>query len=87
MKKNSIKTDKVKSLTDMIQSCFIYGGADKDSWNFETYIKPYEEKIGKIWFERIYTMSLNDLKNNYEIKHNVYQDSEGCIYNSIVKKS
>ena len=87
MKKNSIKTDKVKSLTDMIHSCFTYGGADKGSWNFKTYIKPHEEIIGKLLFERIFTMCLNDLKNNYEIKHGVYQDSEGCSYNSISKKS
>ena len=76
----------IKSLKDMIQSCHVYGGAEKSTYNFERYILPYREKVGADIFEEIYEDHVQYLKNNFEIQANVYQDSDGLTYNSLVKK-
>lgn len=68
----------------MIDSCFTYGGADRDSWNFTRYIEPYKKELGAE-FDRIYEERLTDLKANYKVLHGVSTDFEGCTYNSLIK--
>lgn len=77
---------KVKSLKSMIVSCYTYGGAEKDSWNYEKYILPYKTELGEKLFEKAYQEEIKRL-SQYEIKHNVYTDSEGCTYNELVLKT
>lgn len=76
--------DNIKSLTDMIKSCYTYGGAEKGSYNYERYIKPYESKLSKLLFEITYTTIMQELKN-YKVVVNVYEDSEGLNYNRLEK--
>lgn len=77
--------DNITSLNSMIESCFTYGGADRDSHNFERYIKPFEIKLGKELFDFTYQNTLYELKENYKVEQNVYTDCEGLNYNSLVK--
>ena len=77
--------EEVKSLKEMIDCCYTYGGADKTSYNYERYVLPYAEKIGKRLFNRVYKEHLQDLMKNYSIKFDVYTDCEGLSYNSLVK--
>lgn len=63
---------------EMINSCLIYGS------NFlgTRYSEPYIEELGK---ERVLEL-YNEQKSDFDkaiVFHNVYKDSEGCIYNSI----
>lgn len=75
-----------EALTSMIKSCFTYGGADKDSWNYNRYITQYQKEFSEEDFNRIYEDTIKDLKENYQIKEYVYIDQEGCSYNELVKK-
>jgi hypothetical protein len=75
--------NKVKSLKEMINSCFTYGGADIESYNFKRYIEPYREAIGEKQFFKEYSKHLEHLKKNATIKTNVYTDYEGCTYNTL----
>ena len=77
--------DYEKALKEMIDSCFTYGGADRTNYNFERYILPYKDKVKD--FNRIYESHLQNLKDNFEIEQNVYTDSEGLSYNSLVNKN
>jgi hypothetical protein len=77
---------RIDALKEMIESCYTYGGADRNSHNFDKYIKKYEDGIGKEMFEKVYEEHLNLLKELYTIQSNVYTDSEGLNYNSLVKK-
>jgi hypothetical protein len=77
---------KITALKKMIESCYTYGGADRNSYNFDKYIKQYESEIGKEMFEKTYTKHLSLLKTQYTIQSNVYTDNEGLNYNSLVKK-
>lgn len=88
--KTSIQTNTengVKQLIEMIDSCFTYGGADKESHNFERYILPYKNRLGARLFNSTYKKRLAELKKDYEIKFNVHTDYEGCSYNSLIKKN
>lgn len=76
---------RIEDLKEMIESCYTYGGADRDTYNFDTYIKKYELEIGKEMFEKTYTEHLSLLKDQYSIQSNVYTDSEGLNYNSLIK--
>lgn len=83
----NIPIDNAQSLRDMVKSCFTYGGADRNSYNFERYILPYKDRFdSEDEFNKIYDEQLKDLKENFEIKHDVHTDFEGCTYNSLVKK-
>lgn len=75
----------IESMKTMMQSCYTYGCIDKDSWHFSRYIAKYEEELGSEIFEQIYSQMASEL-SQYEIKHNVYTDHEGCTYNELVKK-
>jgi hypothetical protein len=77
---------RIDALKEMIKSCYTYGGADRNSYNFDKYIKRYEDEIGKEMFEKVYEEHLSLLKELYTIQSNVYTDSEGLNYNSLVKK-
>lgn len=79
------RKDEITALKEMITSCWTYGGAGRDNWNFKRYIEPYREKVGKD-FDKIYEEHLQDLINNYEVEHSVYTDAEGCTYNQLIKK-
>lgn len=75
-----------ESLKQMINSCFTYGSADRDSYQFKKYILPYKDKLGEEIFEQVYETHLSDLKENYIVDLSVYTDSEGLTYNSLNKK-
>ena len=77
---------RVDALKEMIESCYTYGSADRNSYYFDKYIKKYEDEIGKEMFEKVYEEHLSLLKTQYTIQSNVYTDSEGLNYNSLVKK-
>lgn len=79
----TLKDQQLESLVSMIESCFTYGGADKDSHNFTRYIEPYKKTVKD--FDNIYEQKLADLKANYKVLYNVSTDFEGCTYNSLVK--
>jgi len=77
------KTEKEKQLIDMIDSCFTYGGAEKDSSNFKRYILPYMRDIKEKRFYEIYEQRMEFLNKHAKIRSNVYTDCEGMTYNSL----
>lgn len=77
----------IEALKRMIESCYTYGGAGKETFNYEHYIHKYEEILGKKLFEKIYTEHLSNLILNYSVVDNVYTDFEGLTYNSLVKNN
>lgn len=77
------KTDEKNALKRMLKSCYTYGGIERDSWNFERYLKPYVSILGEREFNKIYEQEKERL-SNYTVKHNVYQDFEGCTYNELI---
>lgn len=63
---------------EMINSCLIYGS----SFLKTRYSEPYIEELGKKRVLELY----NEQKSDFDkaiVFHNVYEDSEGCTYNSI----
>lgn len=63
---------------DMINSCLCYGSKFLGTRYSETYIKELGEK-------RVLEL-YNEQKTDFDkaiVFHNVYEDSEGCSYNSI----
>lgn len=77
---------RINSLKKMIESCHAYGGAEKQTYNFNRYILPYETELGRSLFEKVYKEHLQNLKQNFEIRENVYTDNEGGMYNSLEPK-
>jgi hypothetical protein len=77
--------EQIESLKGMIKSCFTYGGADKDTWNFERYILPYKKELGTKLFNYVHKEHNDYLKKNYAVKHNVYTDNEDVTYNELIK--
>lgn len=84
---NTTMIDHETNLKEMIKSCYAYGGADRETYNFERYIKPHKKYFTDKKFDEIYTSCLQELILNYSIRHNVYTDIEGCSYNELIKKS
>jgi len=82
-----IEIDNVKNLKEMIKSCFTYGGAERGTYNFNTYIEPYSSKLSVEEFNKVYEEYLNELKENFVVQHSVYSDGEGCSYNSLIAKN
>lgn len=80
MKQNTSNTE---PLISMIDSCFTYGGADKENYNYKRYIEPYKDKIGEELFNKTYNERLQYL-SKCTVKHNVHTDFEGCSYNSLI---
>lgn len=77
------KTNEKNALKSMIISCYTYGGIERDSWNFERYLKPYISILGQEQFNKIYEQEKERL-SKYKVIHNVYQDSEGYTYNELI---
>lgn len=73
-------------LISMIDSCFAYGGADVDSYNFKEYILPFRDKMREEEFNCVYEIRLNWLKENCEVVTNVYTDMDGLTYNELKLK-
>jgi hypothetical protein len=74
---------------EMINSILIYGSsADKGSYSYERYLKPYIK--GDHWHKYLLTeqrvdeliAEQKDSLSRAVIRANVYEDSEGCTYNS-----
>jgi hypothetical protein len=84
--KQQIK-EEIQSMKEMMESCYTYGGAEKDSYNYERYILKYKDILGDKLFNKVYDEHLRDLKENYLVEHNTYTDFEGLTYSSLVKKS
>lgn len=84
---NKQDQEDVKNLKEMINSCFTYGGADKESYNFKRYILPYKNKMNPKLFDLTYTNHLQELKENFVIESNVYTDGEGLTYNNLKPKN
>jgi len=73
-------------MKNMITSCFAYGGAEKDSYNFTQYIKKYRDKLTEDVFDEVYNEQMEYLKG-FVVQSGVYTDSEGGSYNALVKMS
>jgi hypothetical protein len=71
----------IEQLKSMLESCFTYGGLDKEN----RYIKPYIYTLGIELFNKVFDEYSKYLRENYIIKHNVYTDNEGVTYNSLIK--
>ena len=78
--------DEVKSMKEMMDSCYTYGGLDKGSYNYERYILPYKGRLGEKMFDKVYNQYSDLLKSDYEVEGNTYTDSEGLTYNTLKKK-
>jgi len=73
------------TLKSMLVSCFCYGGIEKTSWHFEKYLKQHIQILGEKLFWEVYEDQATFL-NGCEVKSNVYEDAEGCTYNSLIIK-
>lgn len=82
--KDSEQTMHEVFMKNMITSCFTYGGAEKDSYNFTQYIQKYRDKLTEEVFEAVYEEQMEYLKT-FKIVSGVYTDGEGCTYNSLQK--
>ena len=65
-----------KSDLEMIHSCYTYGFLGSD------YMKNIYKKYGK----KIVEKEIKNLEDNYTIEYGTYEDSEGCVYNTLIKK-
>ena len=72
-------------MKSMMNSCFTYGSAEKGSHNYDMYIKKYEAELGSEVFNEVYEEQMAYL-SGCTIERNVYTDSEGCTYNSLIEK-
>jgi hypothetical protein len=75
--------EQIKNLKTMIDACYTYEGAERDSYNYHTYIKQFEDILGSVLFEKVYTEYLQHLKDNFKIVESIYKDSDGLTYNSL----
>lgn len=75
--------EQIKNLKTMIDACYTYEGAERDSYNYHTYIKKFEDILGSVLFEEVYTEYLQYLKDNFTIEQSIYKDSDGLTYNSL----
>lgn len=77
--------ESIKYMTSMMESCFTYGGVDKDSYNFEKYLSKYKDELGEQLFALTYMTKKQDLEQNYEVLSMTGQDGEGNWYNTLKK--
>ena len=82
---NLVIADEIESMKSMMESCYTYGSIDKDGYQYERYILPYKEKLGKELFDKVYKEESKRLKN-YEVVRDVHTDSEGVSYNELKKR-
>jgi hypothetical protein len=78
------KQDKVKSFIEMLESCYTYGGIDRNNYNFGKYLQKYEDILGAQLFNETYQRESQRLKK-YIILENTYTDCEGLTYNTLIK--
>ncbi|NBW13864.1 MAG: hypothetical protein EBR82_38265 [Caulobacteraceae bacterium] len=78
------KEESAQFMREMMESCFAYGGIDPNGHNYERYILPYLNKLGKRTFTKVYKEKAEEL-SHCEIIHNTYTDSEGLTYNTLKK--
>lgn len=72
-KKNLVRRDR-----EMLRSCFTYGCAGLGC----RFFKEIVDKVGLVRVEK----EIKRLESTYTIVYGVHTDSEGCTYNSLVKK-
>lgn len=68
-----------KSDYEMLISCFTYNSAFEGNRYYDELVKKY----GKAMIE----LFVSELSEAYEIKYNVYEDSEGCTYNELIPRT
>jgi len=78
------KQDEIKSFSEMLESCYTYGGIDKNGYNFGRYLQKYEDILGSQLFNEIYQQESQRLKG-YKIEPCTYTDSDGLTYNTLIK--
>jgi hypothetical protein len=78
------KQDEIKSFSEMLESCYTYGGIDRESYNFGRYLQKYEDILGIQLFNEIYQQESQRLKG-YKIEPCTYTDSDGLTYNTLIK--
>lgn len=66
-----------KSEKSMLDSCYTYGFMNYSN----QYIKPIVDRVGRELVEKYEAK----LRKYYTVSYNVYEDSEGCTYNSLIK--
>ena len=76
--------DATQGLKEMIDSCFTYGGIEKESYNYSRYILPFREELSAEVFEQVYNEEAERL-NQYKVVYNTYTDCDGLTYNSLKK--
>lgn len=73
----------IENLKEMMESCYTYEVLDKNN----RYILPYKEILSEELFNEVFDTYSDYLKQNYTIERNVYTDSDGLTYNSLIKKT
>ena len=76
--------DAAQGLKEMIDSCYTYGGIEKESYNYSRYILPFKEKMSAEVFEQVYSEEAERL-NQYKVIQSTYTDCDGLTYNSLKK--
>lgn len=79
------KYEDIKAFSEMLESCYTYGGIERNSYNFERYLKKYENILGADLFEETYKQERDRLKG-YKIIPATYTDTDGLTYNTLVKQ-
>jgi hypothetical protein len=73
---------------EMINSCLAYGQAQSSFYNPETkefglYAEDYIKELGKTTVVRLFNEQCDSF-SRAQVNRNVYTDSEGCTYSSII---
>ena len=77
--------EEIKDFKGMLDSCFAYGGVEKDDFYYDKYILPYKKNLGSKVFNRVYKEYKKYLEENYTIEEDVHTDSEDVSYNNLIK--
>ena len=77
--------EEIKDFKSMLDSCFAYGGVEKDGLYYDEYILPHKKNLGAKVFNRVYKEYKKHLEENYTIEEDVYTDREDVSYNSLIK--
>lgn len=83
---NEQEAQSVKYMESMMESCYCYGGVEKDSYNFERYIAKYQDELPEFLFWVTYYNKKQSLEDNYEVLRMTSQDGEGNWYNTLKRK-
>jgi len=66
----------------MIISLFAYNSLNKET----RFLQDYKKSLGEKLFNEVYEEQAKFLQENYDIEYHTYTDSEGCTYNSLIRK-